>query len=201
MSGAEVLITGFGPFPGVAWNPSGWLVQTLARAHERRVAAAVLPVSWTGAWAALEPLLEAAQPRQVILFGVSREAQGIHLEQRAYNERAPHPDADGAAPDNLRLLPSHAESLDATLPLASIASTVASAGIRVKLSSDPGRYLCNALLFRTLHWAQGTPTRVGFVHIPQIAETGPLTPAQALTGARLIVETAISAESAVPATA
>jgi len=197
----KVLITGFGPFPGVAWNPSGWLVQTLARTHERPLAAAVLPVSWTGAWAALAPLLDAACPRHVILFGVSRTARGFHLEQRAYNTRNGHPDADGTTPEEQWLLPAHAESLDATLPLAPIASAVAAAGIPVALSDDPERYLCNALLFRALHWAQDKPTRVGFVHIPHLAETGPLTLAQALTGARIIVEAATGAEGAVSATA
>jgi len=58
--------------------------------------------------------------------------------------------------------------------------------------------LCNAMLFHALHWARDEPTRVGFVHIPQIGETGLLTPAQALTGARLIVETAIGAPSTAP---
>jgi pyroglutamyl-peptidase len=201
MSAPEVLITGFGPFPGVAWNPSAWLVQTLARTHARPLTGAVLPVSWQTAWAALEPLLDAARPRQVILFGVSREARGFCLEQRAYNARSDHADAEGATPENQRLLDSPAENLDATLPITSIASTIAAAGIPVELSEDPGRYLCNALLFHSLHWAQHKPTRVGFVHLPHVTETGPLTPAQALTGARLIVETAIRAESAVPATA
>ncbi len=201
MSGPEVLITGFGPFPGVAWNPTAWLVQTLARTHARPLTGAVLPVSWQSAWAALDPLLESARPRQVILFGVSREARGFCLEQRAFNVRSEHADAEGATPENQRLLDSPAENLDATLPLAPIASAVAAADIPVTLSSDPGRYLCNAMLFHALHWAQGTSTRVGFIHIPHLGETGPLTPVQALTGARLIVETAISAESAVPATA
>lgn len=201
MNSREVLITGFGPFPGVAWNPTAWLVQTLARTHSRPLTAAVLPVSWQSAWAALEPLLEAAQPRQVILFGVSREARGFCLEQRAFNARSEHADAEGATPENQRLLDSPAENLDATLPLTSIASTIDAAGFPVELSDDPGRYLCNAMLFHALHWAQGTRTRVGFVHIPHLGETGPLTPVQALTGARLIVETGISAESAVPATA
>lgn len=201
MSAPEVLITGFGPFPGVAWNPSAWLVQTLAQRHTSPLTAAVLPVSWQGAWAALEPLLEAVRPRQVILFGVSRHARGFQLEQRAYNERSPQPDANGAAPPGRRLLCSSAETLDATLPISSIASTVAAANIPVALSEDPGRYLCNALLFHALHWAQDKATRVGFVHIPHIAEAGPLTPAQALTGARLVVETALRAESPVQVTA
>jgi pyroglutamyl-peptidase len=201
MSAPEVLLTGFGPFPGVAWNPSAWLVQTLARTQDRPVAAAVLPVSWDGAWAALRPLLDAHTPRQVILFGVSARAHGFFLEQRAYNARGPQPDADGAMPDDHRLLSSDAGHLDATLPLAPIAAALGAAGIPAALSGDPGRYLCNALLFHALNWAQDKPTRVGFVHIPHIDEAGPLTPAQALTGARMIVETALSADAAATVTA
>lgn len=201
MSAAEVVITGFGPFPGVAWNPSGWLVQTLARTHQRPLAAAVLPVSWHGAWAALAPLLEASRPRHLILFGVSHQATGFALEQRAFNARGPHADAHGETSADKRLVRECAETLDATLPLAPTASALAAANIPVVLSDDPGRYLCNALLFAALHWAQNEPTRVGFVHIPQIGETGPLTPAQALTGARLIVETAVGTPSAAPAIA
>ncbi|RIA47292.1 hypothetical protein [Dichotomicrobium thermohalophilum] len=201
MSASGMLVTGFGPFPGVGWNPSGWLVQTLARTHARPLTGAVLPVSWQSAWAALEPLLEAARPRQVILFGVSQEATGFCLEKRAYNARGPHADVDGASPKDHRLLPSPVETLNATLPLEPIASTVAAADIPVALSEDPGRYLCNALFFHTLHWAHGTSTRVGFVHIPHIAESGPLTRAQALRGARLIVETAARAEQTAPVTA
>lgn len=201
MSAPEVLLTGFGPFPGVAWNPSAWLVQTLARTQDRPMAAAVLPVSWDGAWAALRPLLDAHTPRQVILFGVSARAHGFCLEQRAYNARGPDADVNGASPKDHRLLPSPVETLNATLPLEPIASTVAAADIPVALSEDPGRYLCNALLFHALNWAQDKPTRVGFVHIPHIDETGPLTPAQALTGARMIVETALSADAAATVTA
>ena len=201
MSREEMLVTGFGPFPGVPWNPSSWLVQTLARTHERPLAAAVLPVSWQSAWAALEPLLEAARPRQIIMFGVSRQARGFRLEQRAYNARSQHADADGAEPQTLQLLPTHAETIDATMLLAPIASAVAAADIPVALSDDPGRYLCNALLFHTLAWTQNKPTRVGFVHIPNISEIGWLSPAQALAGARIIVETALRADRGAPITA
>ncbi len=201
MSAREILIAGFGPFPGVAWNPSGWLAQTLARTHERPLAAAVLPVSWHSAWAVLAPLLEADRPRQVILFGVSGDAEGFCLEQRAYNARGPQADAHGETPEDRRLMHEPIETLDATLALPPIASALAAADLPVEVSTDPGRYLCNALLFHALHWARGRPTRVGFVHIPHLGDAGPLTPAEALTGARLIVETAISAERAVPATA
>jgi len=201
MSGPDVLITGFGPFPGVEWNPTGWLVQRLARTQHPSVTAAVLPVSWHSAWAGLEPLLEAARPRLVIHFGVSSEADGFCLERRAYNACSPLLDADGAAPDDSQVVPSPVASLDVTLPLKLICAAVASANIRVTRSDDPGRYLCNALLFRTLHWAQGTRTCAGFVHIPHIVESGVLPAAQALAGARLIIEAALHAETTTTVTA
>lgn len=201
MSAGATLITGFGPFPGVEHNPSGWLVQVLARTLEMPLIAAVLPVSWQGAWTALAPLLDAEQPRDVILFGVSGAARGFSLEQRAYNAREPRRDASGVAPIAGSLVPMAGEILEATLPLQPIASAVARKGIPIALSDNPGRYLCNAVMFHALLWAQTRSARVGFVHIPLIGEDAALAPANALTGARLIIETAARENSPAPVTA
>lgn len=194
MRADQVLITGFGPFPGVADNPSSWIVQMLARTLDAPPLAAVLPVSWQGAWAVLEPLLEAAQPHHVILFGISARARGFCLEQRAYNANTASPDANGAQPREASLLAEAPESLDTTLPLDRMRAAVAAAGLPVELSGDPGRYLCNATLFRTLHWAQGRATRAGFIHIPPLGADQPLTRSQGLTGARLILEAVLRAD-------
>ncbi len=195
MSAGATLITGFGPFPGVERNPSGWLVQVLARTLEMPLISAVLPVSWQGAWAALEPLLDGEQPRQIILFGVSGTAHGFCLEQRAYNAGEPRRDAAGVAPTPGSLVPGAGEILEATLPVQPIASALARNGIPTALSTDPGRYLCNAVMFHALHWARRRSTRVGFVHIPRIGAEAPLAPADALAGARLVIETAARADA------
>ncbi len=201
MSRAEVLVTGFGPFPGVARNPSGWLAQALARSHEA-VMAAVLPVCWHGAWGALAPLLDETRPRHVILFGVSRTAHGFQLERFAYNAASARADAHERTAPCQRLSAHGPDMREASLPVGAISAALARARLPVALSDDPGRYLCNAVFFHALQWAQDGRASVGFVHIPQFAESDPLTPGQALSGARLIVETATRAHRvAVPANA
>lgn len=207
MSAAQVLVTGFGPFPGVARNPSGWLVQTLARSHAAAIMAAVLPVCWHGAWAALEPLLAASRPRHIILFGVSAQARGFCLEQCAYNAVAQMADAHGQAPSAERLSTHGPDTREASLPLGDIATALSGAGLPVERSRDPGRYLCNATLYRTLEWAEHTGcARAGFIHIPaDIAKSSPggaaLSAADLLTGAGLIVSTVLRGEQREPRTA
>jgi len=207
----EVLITGFGPFPGVARNVSGWLVQTLARdyavARCGGLAAAVLPVSWRDAWGVLEPLLDHRRPRQIIMFGVSAQASGFCLEQRSYNVVSAMADADGERPGDERLCQDGPEMLDSTLPVCEIAAALSASGLQAEISHDPGRYLCNALSYQTLHWARADPDmRAGFVHIPQEApemagDVRLLDSTRLLTGARLIVETAIRRSRTAQATA
>jgi len=197
VSAPDTLVTGFGPFPGVAHNLSGWLAQMLARTHGANVMAAVLPVCWQGAWGALAPLLDECRPRCIILFGVSREARGFQLEQCAYNAASGQADTKGrTAPDGqLTALGSHRRN--ASLPLGDIADKLTKARLPVTLSDDPGRYLCNATLYRALEWAEGAgDTRVGFVHIPphctsDSAKPTGLSAGDLLTGARLIVDTAM----------
>jgi len=199
--GTEVLITGFGPFPGVARNASGWLVQTLARTQGASLpgslTAAVLPVSWRDAWGVLEPLLDRRRPRRIIMFGVSAQASGFCLEQRSYNAVSTMADAHGERPAEERLHQDGPDILDSTLPVCEIAAALSASGLATEISHDPGRYLCNALFYQTLHWTRAHPdVRAGFVHIPQDAPEMAsgvrlLDSTRLLTGARLIVETAI----------
>lgn len=207
MTPEKLLVTGFGPFPGVARNLSGWLAQELARCHHAAIAAAVLPVCWQGAWAALAPLLDAERPRHVVLFGVSSGARGFCLEQYAYNEVAYTVDALGRHPAAERLSTHGPERREASLPAGDIAAALTAAGLPVETSCDPGRYLCNATLYRALEWAERAGgARAGFIHIPagiaenSTAEPG-LSPADLLTGAQLIVDTALRAIQAAHDTA
>jgi pyroglutamyl-peptidase len=62
----------------------------------------------------------------------------------------------------------------ATLPVQRALEALRSAGYPAELSSDPGRYICNAILFHSLrHAARALPrTRTGFIHIPATLEPG-----------------------------
>jgi pyroglutamyl-peptidase len=167
-----VLITGFGPFPGVPVNATMRLVPELAQAAARRfagvrIATAVLATEWTAAPRRLEALLEEIEPDLVLHFGVSSRARGFEVEARAQNACLQSPDAAGALPPGVAVREGGPEFMAATLPVRHIVARLRRRGIPAFLSRDAGGYLCNATLYHSLGCARERPgCRVGFVHIP-----------------------------------
>jgi pyroglutamyl-peptidase len=167
-----VLITGFGPFPGVPVNATMRLVPELAQAAARRfagvrIATAVLATEWAAAPRRLEALLEEIEPDLVLHFGVSSRARGFEVEARAQNACLQSPDAAGALPPGVSVREGGAEFVAATLPVRHIVARLRRRGIPAFVSRDAGGYLCNATLYHSLGCARDKPgCRVGFIHIP-----------------------------------
>ena len=88
--GRRILVTGFGPFPGVGFNPSGHLIDMLRATPPDLPAGSVLmtetlPTVWQDAWPALRAHMQTHDPQVVIMFGFSARADGFTLETRAAN--------------------------------------------------------------------------------------------------------------------
>jgi pyroglutamyl-peptidase len=197
-----VLITGFGPFPGVPVNATTWLSREVAQAAPRlfpgvHFASAVLATEWLEARVRLDRLLADNQPDLVLHFGVSPRARGFEIEARARNACSPTPDAVGAWPAAERLDAGNAEHLPASLPVHHIAMRLRRIGIPAFVSRDAGAYLCNAALYHSLLLARAAPRRrVGFIHVPvslarrsrcRRGGTCPITWEQAIAGAIEVV--------------
>jgi pyroglutamyl-peptidase len=195
-----VLVTGFGPFPGVPVNATMRLLPELARAAHRQfpdvhLAAEVLPTEWVTAPRRLERLLAELAPDFALHFGVSSRARGFEIERRARNVCAMQPDAVGLPPSAAQLSDGGAEHLHASVPVEHIVTRLRRRGIPAFASRDAGAYLCNATLYHSLSSARQAPgRRIGFVHLPaSLARPGgpnrgrsgacPLTWEQALGGA------------------
>lgn len=91
-----LLLTGFEPFGGDVFNPSGEIARALHGMEfpcGMKVRSLVLPVSGPGSWARLSGAIRRHRPRWVVATGVSGRAE-ISLETRAWNE------ADFRIPDN-----------------------------------------------------------------------------------------------------
>ena len=177
--GSVVLLTGFGRFPGVARNASADLASELAhraslRHSHLRFVADVLPVDWREAPVRLTELLNRHRPAVALHFGVSARATGFVIETHAYNVTKDIPDECGllAARDNL--IAGDRPRRSATIPVRGIVRALHAAGYPAELSSDPGRYLCNAVLFHSLRYASRVVPRMrsGFIHIPATLEPG-----------------------------
>lgn len=169
----RVAIAGFGPFPGVARNPSAEIVRKLLRMQrfrtgDIRLSGAIFPTAYEAAEKELLALLK-PRPDAVILFGVAGRRREVCIETTARNA------VSVLAPDNARRVPAKRALIaegSRTLPLRASAhrllQAAKSAGIRARLSRDAGRYLCNASFYRALHETrvQEKPPLVVFVHIP-----------------------------------
>ena len=85
-----ILLTGFGPFPGAPYNPTGPLVMALARrrhpafANVRRVAH-IFQVSYEAVDRELPALLQRERPAALIMFGLATRATQVRVEMRARN--------------------------------------------------------------------------------------------------------------------
>lgn len=167
----KVLVTGFGAFPGTCRNPS---LALLAALHKRRMRLArlgidlelrVLPVVYAGLGPRLAKLAGEIRPDAIIHFGLAGRRKIISVETRARNHvNLLHPDAAGARPPRLALLPSGPEIVKARVPAPQIVAALRQAGIASGLSNDAGNYLCNASFYHSLVAADATC--IGFIHVP-----------------------------------
>ncbi len=194
----DLLITSFGPFPGVPVNPSARLVEALARLPGWlwlgwKVRHAILPVSYGPTEAALAPLLE-KRPRAILMFGVAARRKAVTVEIVARNRTSRTArDASGRLP-KLARLDSGPAILKGRAPMPRLRDLLREAGNPVRLSRNAGPYLCNAAYRFAL---RGTKAKVPvvFVHVPRVRNSsdprgiafGPLLAGSAAIARRLVL--------------
>jgi pyroglutamyl-peptidase len=171
MTKPALLVTGFGPFPGVPVNPSERLARRVAslprlrRSLGAQPCLLVLRTAYEAIPAQLEPALREA-PAAILMFGVAKRARRVRVEVRARNRASRlFPDASGHVARRLTLEaggPDERRCREAEKMLAGLRRS----GLRVVRSQDAGRYLCNAAYFRALR--EEIP--VVFLHIPPLPD-------------------------------
>jgi pyroglutamyl-peptidase len=175
---ATILVTGFGPFPGAPFNPTGQLVERLARL--RRLALAnekfvlhIFPTSYAAVDRDLPKLIERHKPDALLMFGLAPRARTLRIETRARNTVSLLPDAGGIALRRLTIAAGGPAALAMPAPARRLLAAVRAAGVPATLSRDAGRYLCNYLCWRAAEAAgkKGGPRLAVFVHVPKIART------------------------------
>jgi pyroglutamyl-peptidase len=164
-----VLATGFGPFPGVSDNPSATIVERLGDVAGARLVRHRFATEWA-ALDGLAGLFARVRPRIAVHVGVAACARRVRIEAVAVAASDPSADAAGRLPASAGepATTPRRRVRTATAPLAAAArKTGAPAGV----SGDAGRYLCNALLYRSLAIAEMAtrPHLAVFVHVPQPA--------------------------------
>ena len=171
-----VLLTGFGPFPGIFHNPTGPLVQQLARLRrpalaDIRLVPHVFETSYRAVDDALPKLLAEIKPDALLMFGLAPKAACLRVETRARNVLSARADAAGELPPGACILPGGPDALPFGAPALKLARAACDAGAPAMTSRNAGRYLCNYLCWRAIEAAarpEGPKFSV-FVHVPRIA--------------------------------
>ncbi len=188
----RILLTGFGPFPGVTENPSGWLVETLtealnaptapksAEARSFTLHGAVFPTEWDYVAAHALRLCRQVRPDLLIHFGVSPRSKVMRVERSAVNRIDRRPDACGNYPGSTRVFDRGRERLETRLPVTAIAARLRTQGHDARVSNGCGRYLCNLLYYRSLAWAHTNGSDALFIHVPLTRAQGGLCEEEAL---------------------
>src|SRR3954453_7904581 len=102
----KIVLTGFGPFPGITDNATATLIPRLTKAaralfpsHE--VIGEVLPTEWRRAPEALRAIVAEGDVVLMLHFGVSESAPGFRLELIGRNMRTSLEDAAGELPSSI----------------------------------------------------------------------------------------------------
>ena len=168
-----ILITGFGPFPGAPFNPTGPLVRRLAklRIARTKIVTHVFETSYTAVDRDLPKLLRRYKPDAVLMFGLASRARIVRVETRAQNALAQIADAAGKTPQRKAIAARRPAALPMALPSQLMLRALRKAGVRARLSRDAGQYLCNYLCWRATEAAMSRngPGLAAFVHVPLVA--------------------------------
>ena len=170
-----VLITGFGPFPGAPFNPTGALVELLARqspvqAGTRRVAH-VFRTSYDTVDRELPALIARERPAALVMFGLAQRTRHVRIETLARNTLSRvHADVAGVLPKAKAIVTGGPSALVLAAPAPRLLAAARMAGARAALSRNAGSYLCNYLSWRASEsmTSAGGPQVVTFVHVPLV---------------------------------
>jgi pyroglutamyl-peptidase len=202
-----ILVTGFGPFPGAPFNPTGPLVQRLARLRrpalaDTKIVAHIFPTSYAAVDSDLPRLLAKHKPHALLMFGLAPRARALRIETRGRNTVSLLPDVTSTSPRGHTIAAGGPAAIALPAPTRYLLAAVRAAGVPATLSRDAGRYLCNYLCWRAADAAgkPGGPHVAVFVHVPKVRR-GPVPRARVEKGRMTITDLARAGGAILPAIA
>lgn len=172
----KILITGFEPFGGDDRNPSGEAVEQLIVTNsEYEVKKLILPVTWKTAFPKIRELWDAWHPDAVLMVGLAAGAKTLRIERVGINLCGATKDNDGVyangagdEPVEMPIVPGAEDGYFTTYNEKAIADALAAAEIPAKYSYSAGAYICNYLLYSSLHKCkkENADMKIGFIHLP-----------------------------------
>ena len=174
---ATILVTGFGPFPGAPFNPTGPLVERLARLRrpmlgDVRIVPHIFRTSYAAVDHELPKLIARHKPDALLMFGLAPRAKTLRIETRPRNALTSFPDISGRSLNRRFIVSGGPPALTLPTQARHLFAAARKSRIPVALSRDAGRYLCNYLCWRAAEVTEKNgPRLAAFVHVPHIART------------------------------
>ena len=169
MASKKVLLTGFEPFGGASFNPSGAVVQEIAEhgIDGIEIVTAILPVEFKRASEKLIELISIHKPSVVVSLGQAEGRDFIGPEKVAINlADARIADNAGVKLENHPINTAAADGYFSTLPIRAIVDAISALGISAKISYSAGAFICNKIFFTAQSFLQGSNVISGFIHLP-----------------------------------
>lgn len=170
----KLLITGFDPFNNQSMNPSWEAVKRLPEViGEYELCKLQIPTVFGSAAQAVLERARALQPDVILCVGQAGGRDAVTPERIAVNIRdARIPDNEGRICSGEPVAAEGPAAYFATVPVEAMRDAVKNASIPAAISNTAGTFVCNDVLYTLLHHFHGSPTRVGFIHVPYLPEQG-----------------------------
>ncbi len=187
----KVLITCFDPFGGGTTNSSMEVMALLPESIDNiQIIKEQLPTVYDRSVERMRGLIAKHQPDAIVMLGQAEGRTELSVERIGINlDEASLPDNEGVLRTGQSIVEGAPDGYFSTLPIKTMVETCKQSGIPAAISPSAGTFVCNHILFSTLHMLklQNLDIPAGFVHIPA-------TPAQAAAKRGASMDSRIAAE-------
>lgn len=165
-----ILITAFDPFGGETINPAWEAVNRLAdEIAGAKIVKLQIPTAFGRASQAIVERIQEVRPDHILSIGQAGGRSAMTVEFVGINwQDGRIPDNDGFWPLGEPLEKDGDAAYFATLPVNAMVTQMRGAGVPAFISYSAGTYVCNAVLYRILHYIQSNHLncKAGFIHVP-----------------------------------
>ena len=168
----KILVTGFEPFGTDKINPSWEAVKQLPEnIAGNEVIKKEFPVVFDSCYELIGKLINAEHPDAILHIGQAGGRTCITPEFVAINQRNGIDNA-GIEYHDAKIFDEAPDAYFTTLPVKRMTDRLHASGIPAKISYTAGTYVCNNLMYSSLHYINRNKLNIacGFVHIPFSAE-------------------------------
>lgn len=168
----KLLLTGFVPFLDFPVNPTEEIVKSLdgTTVGDYRIISKVLPVDFQQSEKEILAHYTEIQPDAVVSLGLAAGRSHITPERIAINCKDGAPDNNGVTCEDEPINENGPDGYFSTLPIRAMVNHLKENGYPAKISNTAGTYLCNNVMYATLHKIaeeqKQAQIKAGFIHIP-----------------------------------